>query len=345
MKRYAKLQTLAILILLCSLLGACSAWTGKTGQGEPRGPNPGLPSQDTENRWAPVSSLPPFGCDAATQSFTSIGSNKWIKSNNKRLGRSLLLDTNVETVPNDQLLRLNVHVPDSNPTSWTGAELVSTKKDFHYGRYEARFKGASGQAIYTGFFTYDHVDGTNINHEIDIELLNDPIKVHFTVWTRDRRHGGNPENFRKRVDLSTGRVEGSKDGGGWSIALPPVDKAVLSRLKGFNGWNQFHNYAFDWQSRRVDFYIDEQLICSIDEKETAMPSRPGRLILNAWIPGSWAGQPRVGISAAEVNWVWASKEACRRAALPSFELPMPRENQGSQGPAARAFCGCPWTER
>jgi len=158
--------------------------------------------------------------------------------------------------------------------NWNGKKITSAsvvtrgKKEFLYGRIEARAKIPTGRGTWPAIWTL----GTSIGHvgwpkcgEIDI-LENvgfDPDRVHANIHVDAFNH-----------------TKGTGKGNNIVVKAP---------------YDGFHVYAIEWFADRIDFFYDETRYFSFrkaagwGEKEWPF-DRPQYLILNLAIGGAWGGQ-------------------------------------------------------
>ena len=193
---------------------------------------------------------------------------------------------------------------------------VATRRYFASGRYEARIKvcphlGACSaiwtlhyEEYYPGHALYQKkpVGGDRyyaVNHEIDIELPGRPTAA--------------KKDMSFQYALCNTFVGENDD----------ESTAAHTRLAAAQNDGQFHTYRFDWhtgsatEKKRVEFYIDEQLVRTVD---THVPDRPSRLWLGVWFPRDWAGVPDFDTAAMEVDWVKITpfRQAGDRFSLETF---------------------------
>ena len=142
---------------------------------------------------------------------------------------------------------------------------------YGYGYYEARFKPASGAGIVTGMFTYTGPSDSNPHDEIDIEILgSDTSKMQVNYWSNG------------------------------------VEHPVVINL-GFDAAASLHTYAFEWSSGAIKWYVDNQLVHTEDGSNGALPTTPGRLMINSWACDavSWCGtfNPSSLPETAQFDWL------------------------------------------
>jgi len=150
----------------------------------------------------------------------------------------------------------------------TSASLTTAgKASFRYGRIEVRAKIPTGNGTWPAIWTL----GTNIGDvgwptcgEIDImeNVGFVPPTIYGTVHMGAGAHGGN-------VDITT-------------------------------PWTDFHVYAVEWYTDRIDFFVDDQKYFTYLNDGSGTASWPfdadQYLILNLAIGGSWGGQMGVDLS-------------------------------------------------
>ncbi len=150
---------------------------------------------------------------------------------------------------------------------------IQSRETFHYGRYEARLKAASGRGLNTAFFTYTGPPhGNKIHDEIDFEILGkNTRRVDITYW-----HNGKQAKVQK-IDL------------------------------GFDAATSFNTYAFEWRKDSLKWFINDKLVYETPE-DTDIPDQPSKIFLSLWSGGpekkDWLGiftyeEPKQ----AHIQWV------------------------------------------
>ncbi|MCD9023117.1 beta-glucanase [Cohnella silvisoli] len=140
------------------------------------------------------------------------------------------------------------------PSGCSGKSYASgeyaTHNKYGYGRVEGRIKAAQGEGVVTSLFTYTGPsDGTQWD-EIDIEILGkDTTKLETNYYT---------------------------DGDG--------DHATVIDL-GFDAAADFHDYAFEWSSTAINWYVDGVLVHTETGQRGPLPTLPGHIMANLW-PGT-----------------------------------------------------------
>lgn len=138
------------------------------------------------------------------------------------------------------------------------------KKEFKYGRIEARAKLAPGIGLWPAFWLL----GSNISNagwpkcgEIDIleHVGKEPNLVYTTVHTQESH--GNSINTKKTI-------------------FPDIQDG-------------FHIYAIDWTENKIDFFVDEKLVYTYGpelKNENSWPfDQPFYIIINLAVGGNFGG--------------------------------------------------------
>ena len=132
-------------------------------------------------------------------------------------------------------LRIKPH-SDKSPVGnkFSGASVRRTTRT-HYGRYESWIRPAVGAGFVTGFFTYTGPHYGTQHDEIDIEFLGGNTREIHIAWFEN---GGLKNKF---IELS-------------------FDAAEKPRL-----------YAFEWLQDRINWFVENKLIFTINQKESPLP--------------------------------------------------------------------------
>lgn len=154
---------------------------------------------------------------------------------------------------------------------------IQTRKSYGYGTFEARLKTPAVSGLNAAFFSYIGPQQGKPHDEIDFEiLLRDTGHVDTTTWVNG--------------------VSGDGDmGAGQSHALPrPSDSG-------------FTTFAFTWEPDRVRYFIDGQLVRTIDNPKM-VPRNAQRIFFSLWGSDTlteWMGAfaPVSAPIAMEVDWV------------------------------------------
>jgi beta-glucanase (GH16 family) len=150
---------------------------------------------------------------------------------------------------------------------YTSASLTTrAKAAWTYGRIEVRAKLPPGRGTWPAIWTL----GTDISQvrwpacgEVDImEFVGfDPGIIHANIHTRKYNHV-------------------QKNGKGSQISIPDASEA-------------FHIYALEWDSKRLDFFVDDKKYFTYQNEGSGVDAWPydrdQYLILNLAIGGAWGG--------------------------------------------------------
>jgi endo-1,3-1,4-beta-glycanase ExoK len=181
-------------------------------------------------------------------------------------------------------LRLDDKPCSSNAANCSGEPYASaeyrTNEIFQYGCISGRMKAAGESGVVTSLFTYTGPSDGNPNDEIDIEILgNDTTQMQVNYYTDGVPH-------EQLVDL------------------------------GFDAAEDFHTYAFEWSEDTIKWYVDGELVHTEDGSNGALPTTPGKIMMNLWPVDSsasnWAGEfvyPETPIY-AEYDWVQYTPSKC-----------------------------------
>lgn len=146
--------------------------------------------------------------------------------------------------------------PSSKRLYQSGA--LASKKNFHYGRFQAEIKAAPGAGLVTGFFL--HRDGPR--QEIDIELP-----------------GITPRRMLINVYFNPGD-EGSAMDFGYRGTPHYIDL-------DFDSTSDYHLYTIDWLPGRITWSVDGTIVHErVGWDPTPIPFLPMRLHANLWSPRS-----------------------------------------------------------
>ncbi|KAL8717095.1 MAG: hypothetical protein Q9225_005630 [Loekoesia sp. 1 TL-2023] len=135
------------------------------------------------------------------------------------------------------------------------AELITKRKDMHYGSYRAAIKYTQEPGTCGSMFWYQ-----SETQEIDVELLS---------YQDTRASISTPVNLVLHAEGPSGKAE------------PQVP---------FHPSGGYHEYRFDYSPGKVSFYTDGQHVKDLVE---GVPETPGRIMLNHWSNGdpNWSKGP------------------------------------------------------
>ena len=159
---------------------------------------------------------------------------------------------------------------------YKGGEL-RTEDSFQYGRFEVRMKSAQGNGVVSSFFTFrdywaEGLTSSSYWNEIDFEWLgNYDSKVQTNLIIQ------NAWDLPELVDLDV------------------------------NPHEDFHTYAIEWTPVNVNFFIDDQLIRSVNNFYTDSLYFEQKLMMNIWQATyeDWVGEfdPSILPVYAFYDWV------------------------------------------
>ncbi|KAI4139040.1 MAG: hypothetical protein L6R39_006491 [Caloplaca ligustica] len=157
----------------------------------------------------------------------------------------------------DPGLQLVVRGPTQEGFHVSAAELMTKRRDMHYGSYRAAIKYSKEPGTCGSMFWYK-----NETQEIDVELL----------------------SFQDNKESSTAPVNYVLHAQG------PAGKAAPQLA--FHPSDGYHEYRYDWSPGKVSFYADGQYITDLTE---GVPEAPGSILMNHWSNGdpNWSQGPPV----------------------------------------------------
>jgi len=149
---------------------------------------------------------------------------------------------------------------------------IRTLSRYGYGTYEARIRTVAGSGLNTAMFTYSGPPLTAVHDEIDFEFLGRlPKTVQLNYYTASR--GGHETS----TDL------------------------------GADGSSGFNNYAIEWTSQNIKWYLNGRLIRTATQP--GLPSMPGQFFLSLWSGSdtinTWLGKYNESLKdvTAEIDWI------------------------------------------
>jgi hypothetical protein len=173
--------------------------------------------------------------------------------------------------------------------AYTSARLrTKNQGDWRYGRMEVRAKLPHGQGIWPAIWMLPSqwvYGGWPLSGEIDImEAVN------------SNAAGGN-------------QIFGTLHYG----AAPPNNKYTGAAYTPAQPvWEQFHNYAVEWEAGEIRWYLDDQHFATQTQAGwfTTASSKPGapfdqafHLILNLAVGGNWPGNPNAQTQFPQTLWI------------------------------------------
>jgi len=192
-----------------------------------------------------------------------VGDHGWGNNELQYYSRSELKNARVE----DGRLIIEALADPTRPKGYTSARMVTKGKAFwQYGYIEVRAKLPKGVGTWPAIWMLpeeSRFGGWPKDGEIDVmeHVGYDPGNVHGTVHT---------EAFNHTIG---------------------TQKGAQKMVPDFA--SEFHTYAIDWTSEKIDFFIDGQKYFTFektDEDYKAWPfDQPFHLILNIAVGGNWGG--------------------------------------------------------
>ncbi|EAZ81139.1 glycoside hydrolase family 16 protein [Algoriphagus machipongonensis] len=183
------------------------------------------------------------------------------------------------------VLKITAIADSSYSKGYTSARIHTRgKKSWKYGYIEVKAKLPSGRGTWPAIWMLPEENlhgGWPANGEIDImeHVGFDPGVVHGTVHTKA---------FNHKIGTQKGN----------SITVPKFD-------------SEFHVYAIDWTTEKIDFFIDDELYFTFENNGGNYEEWPFdqefHLILNIAVGGGWGGQkgvdPTIWPQQIEVDYV------------------------------------------
>jgi beta-glucanase (GH16 family) len=183
------------------------------------------------------------------------------------------------------ILIIEARADADKPKGYTSARLVTKGKSaWTYGYVEIKAKLPEGVGTWPAIWMLSETNpygGWPKSGEIDImeHVGYDPSVVHGTVHT---------EAFNHSIGTDVGEVKS---------------------IPNFN--TEFHTYAIDWSSEKIDFFIDDELYFTFENSEKNTSEwpfdHPFHLILNIAVGGNWGGQkgvdPSIWPQRMEIDYV------------------------------------------
>jgi beta-glucanase (GH16 family) len=152
----------------------------------------------------------------------------------------------------------------SNADQHVGGELASTEK-LSYGKYRASIKLSQTTGTYETFFSYVSPAGSIIHNEIDVELYKSGTST--------------TASFTNLVN---------RQSAAYHYTLP------------FDPSTAYHVYGYNWYPDRVEYVIDDNIICTIRDK---VPDEPMYVYFNTWVRKNVPADHGEGENYEYVDWV------------------------------------------
>ena len=157
---------------------------------------------------------------------------------------------------------------------YVGAECRLTEQ-YSYGFYSVRMKAAKCSGVISSFFTYTNRGGWD---EIDIEFLGkDTTGIQLNYYT----NGVGGHEFWYKL--------------------------------GFDGAEDFHEYAFEWLPDSITWYVDGK---AVYRATNDIPTRSTQIMMNVWnCAGSdeWSGKFDATSLPATAEYQWIGYSAAKAA--------------------------------
>lgn len=209
-----------------------------------------------------LTGLSPFCARAETIPFFGvfplIAQKTWYVSNGWSNGEHQSCEWSKTALTGDNgNLRITLSDQKGKTRPYTCGEL-QTKKQYSFGRYEARMKTAAGSGLNSAFFTFTGpYQGSKIHDEIDIEFLGkDPRFVQFSYW-----------HDAKNYDAKVYTLD-------------------------FDATADFHDYAFEWHPDKIIWFVDGKEVYRTSGKYP-LPTTPSGIFFSLWSGGKsindWLG--------------------------------------------------------
>ncbi len=168
------------------------------------------------------------------------------------------------------LIAITVLVSPLRAKEYSSAEL-RTKESYRYGRFEVRMKSAQREGMLSSFFTYNDLNPTW--NEIDIEILGRyPDDIQFTTITPGQVV--HPSHYQ----------------------LP------------FNPHLGYHTYGFEWTPEYVAWIVDGQEVYRQQGLHIATLNQPQKIMMNVWNPdpSDWTGKWNEYVLPGFADYDWVS---------------------------------------
>lgn len=172
----------------------------------------------------------------------------------------------------------------NDPNNGYLSSAIQTRKEFSYGRWEARLKPPKEAGVCASFYTIDWDDITTpasssdgTKEEIDIEFLTFAFgantgKVHFAV----HKSGSTSFDTNPDVDLN------------------------------FNPSDDFHIWGFEITPNHIEWFVDNQVLLTYHYTESNINiSSNYQLKLNLWSATNWVnGPPTANVECLyQIDWI------------------------------------------
>ena len=193
--------------------------------------------------------------------------------------------------------------------NWTSASIeTAKKKEFQYGRFEAKMKIPQTIGSFPAFWTlgntYDYVYNVNGN-----------LGNQGESWA----YCGEIDIMEHKTGLPYTTAGSIYDLGGGTTDIGRVNSHEID-------FNEYHVYALEWTADKIEFYVDDILISShLISENMYMFKMPHFLILNLAVGSAGGGTPPSDINeyAVYVDWVRVYAPQTTRITLDKNEVVLP----------------------
>ncbi|MBS4202418.1 family 16 glycosylhydrolase [Bacillus sp. FJAT-49732] len=177
--------------------------------------------------------------------FDSFDPTLWFRSDGWANGADFgvgWVRDHVEFAEGKMMLRLD-DAPNNNNKPYTSGEFYTLEK-YSYGRIEGRIKVAKGVGLVTSLFTY-----SQNGDEIDIEILG-------------------KDTTKLETNFFVGGIRG-------------INAHAIIDL-GFDASEDYHNYAIEWSANNIKWFVDGELVRTVNGDGIKLPSEPSHIMANLW---------------------------------------------------------------
>lgn len=201
-------------------------------------------------------------------------------------------DFNTSFTSTKQLQKQNEYLGNSSETDWlytgyidthddalllqmpnhTSGTVISSSKYLWYGKVSAKLKTSRDGGVITAFILF-----SDVQDEIDFEYVG-----------YDLTHP--QSNYYHQGILDYNNAKNST---------------------ASNTFNNYHTYTIDWQEDKIDWYVDDQKVRTLEKKDTKnettgdydYPQTPSRIQMSLWPGGASSnGLGTIEWAGGEINW-------------------------------------------
>ncbi|KAI4160929.1 MAG: hypothetical protein L6R39_000135, partial [Caloplaca ligustica] len=188
----------------------------------------------------------------------------------------------------DPGLELRVSAGEPRGGAVRSGEVATARRDMKYGSFRAGIKYTGQNGTCGAFFFYQ-----SDSQEIDVELLS---KLY--------------QEPTKAADLLL-VIHADPD--------VPTNELFRPTTVGFRPADGYHEYRFDWNPERVNYYADGQFLW---ESTAGVPSKGGGLTLNHWSNGDpgWSAGPPAQDARMKISYIKAYFNSSSKANNADYKL-------------------------